>query len=196
MELLKAAIREVGQVLNDNVLKVDSFLNHQIDPVLMMAMGEEFARLFAEAGITRILTIESSGIAPALTAGVKMGVPVVFARKRRSAIMNDEVYHTQVYSFTKQETNDVTVLKKFLPAGETVLIIDDFLANGEAALGLASLVQQANSSVAGIGIVIEKAFQNGSTKLKEAGYRVESLARIASLSGGQVSFVEDLAAVK
>ncbi|WCK53765.1 xanthine phosphoribosyltransferase [Aneurinibacillus sp. Ricciae_BoGa-3] len=196
MELLKAAIRDVGQVLNDNVLKVDSFLNHQIDPALMMAVGEEFARLFVDEGITRILTLESSGIAPALTAGLKLGVPVVFARKKRSAIMNEQAYHTQVYSFTKQETNEVTVLKKFLPAGETVLIIDDFLANGEAALGLASLVEQAESSVAGIGIVIEKAFQNGGAKLKEAGYRVESLARIASLSGGHVAFVEDLAQVK
>jgi xanthine phosphoribosyltransferase len=192
MELLKEKIRREGYVLGDSVLKVDSFLNHQIDPVLMMEIGEEFARRFADAGITKILTIESSGIAAALTAGLKLNVPVVFARKKKSAIMNEEAYVTEVYSFTKQETNHVTVLKKFMPAEETVLIIDDFLANGEAALGLARIVEQAGSSVAGVGIVIEKAFQEGGKKLLEKGYNVESLARIASFSNGQVNFAEEL----
>ncbi|WCN38453.1 xanthine phosphoribosyltransferase [Aneurinibacillus uraniidurans] len=191
MEMLKEKIRQEGLVPSDNILKVDSFLNHQIDPELMMAIGEEFARLFADAGITKILTIESSGIAAALTAGLKLGVPFVFARKKKSVLMNEEVYMTDVHSFTKNETNQVTVLKKFLPAGETILIIDDFLANGEAALGLAHLVEQAGSTVAGIGIVIEKAFQNGATRLKEKGFRVESLARIASLTAGKVTFVEE-----
>lgn len=191
MEMLKEKIRQEGLVPSDNILKVDSFLNHQIDPELMMAIGEEFARLFADAGITKILTIESSGIAAALTAGLKLGVPLVFARKKKSVLMNEDVYMTDVHSFTKNETNQVTVLKKFLPAGETILIIDDFLANGEAALGLAHLVEQAGSTVAGIGIVIEKAFQNGAARLKEKGFRVESLARIASLTAGKVTFVEE-----
>ncbi|BAU26894.1 xanthine phosphoribosyltransferase [Aneurinibacillus soli] len=191
MEMLKEKIRQEGLVPSDNILKVDSFLNHQIDPVLMMAIGEEFARLFADAGITKILTIESSGIAAALTAGLKLNVSLVFARKKKSVLMNEDVYMTDVHSFTKNETNQVTVLKKFLPAGETILIIDDFLANGEAALGLAHLVEQAGSTVAGIGIVIEKAFQNGGARLREKGFRVESLARIASLTAGEVTFVEE-----
>lgn len=191
MELLKEKIRQEGLVPSDNILKVDSFLNHQIDPVLMMAIGEEFARRFADAGITKILTIESSGIAAALTAGLKLDVPLVFARKKKSALMNEDAYVTDVHSFTKNETNQVTVLKKFLPAGETILIIDDFLANGEAALGLAHLVEQAGSTVAGIGIVIEKAFQNGGARLRERGFHVESLARIASLTEGKVAFVEE-----
>ena len=191
MELLKEKIRQEGLVPSDNILKVDSFLNHQIDPALMMAVGEEFARRFADAGITKILTIESSGIAAALTAGLKLNVPLVFARKKKSALMNEDAYVTSVHSFTKNETNQVTVLKKFLPEGETVLIIDDFLANGEAALGLVDLVEQSGSKVAGIGIVIEKAFQNGGARLRDKGFRVESLARIASLTEGKVAFVEE-----
>ena len=189
MELLKRKIREEGNLLNDTVLKVDSFLNHQIDPFLMLKIGEEFANRFSDAQITKILTIESSGIAAAVMAGLKLEVPVLFARKRKSVIMNEEVYSTQVYSFTKKETSDVTVLKKFLPAGERVLIIDDFLANGEAALGLINIVEQADSKVAGIGIIIEKAFQNGGDKLRQAGYKVESLARIAAFTNGQVQFI-------
>lgn len=189
MELLKDKIRQEGHIPSDTVLKVDSFLNHQIDPQLMLAIGQEFALRFQNNGVTKILTIESSGIAAAVMAGLAMQVPVVFARKKKSVIMNEEVYSTQVYSFTKKETNDVTVLKKFLPAGERILIIDDFLANGEAAVGLANLVKQAQSEVVGIGIIIEKSFQDGANKLKAAGYRVESLARIASLTNGQVSFL-------
>nr|WP_027416903.1 xanthine phosphoribosyltransferase [Aneurinibacillus terranovensis] len=196
MQLLKERIRLEGIVINEKVLKVDSFLNHQLDPALMMAIGEEFAARFAKEGITRILTIESSGIAAALTTGLKLNVPVVFARKKRSVLMNEEVYHTEVHSFTKNETNQVTVLKKFMPEGETVLLIDDFLANGEAALGLASIVEQSNSKVAGIGIVIEKAFQDGGAKLRKAGYHVESLARISSLSGGHVEFIQEMSEVE
>ncbi|AMA72002.1 MULTISPECIES: xanthine phosphoribosyltransferase [Aneurinibacillus] len=191
MELLKEKIRQEGHVLNDKVLKVDSFLNHQIDPELMMAIGEEFARRFADTGVTKVLTIESSGIAAALTAALKLNVKVVFARKKKSALMNEEAYVTQVHSFTKNETNEVTVLKKFLGAGEKILIIDDFLANGEAAMGLARIVEQAGSEVVGIGIVIEKAFQDGGKRLRESGFRVESLARIATFAGGEVQFAEE-----
>lgn len=188
MELLKNKIREEGNVLNDTVLKVDSFLNHQIDPDLMMAMGEEFANRFKDAGVTKILTIESSGIAIAMATSLKLNVPIVFARKKKSVLMNEEVYSTQVYSFTKKETSDVTVLQKFLPAGEKILIIDDFLASGEAALGLANIVCQAGCELVGIGIVIEKTFQPGAARIREAGYRLESLVRIASFSNGQVNF--------
>jgi len=189
MELLKDKIRREGKIPTDTVLKVDSFLNHQIDPSLMLAIGKEFARLFKKDQVSKILTIESSGIAAAVMAGLEMSVPVVFARKKKSVIMNEDVYSTQIHSFTKKETNDVTVLKKFLPAGERILIIDDFLANGEAAIGMANIVKQAQSEVVGIGIIIEKSFQGGADKLKSAGYRVESLARIASLANGQVEFL-------
>lgn len=191
MELLKNRIRTDGLVLNDSLLKVDSFLNHQLDPQLMFKMGEEFARRFAGEAITRILTIEASGIAVAIMAGLVMQVPVVFARKKKSAVTTDDLYCTKVYSFTKKESNDIIVDKKFLAANDRVLIIDDFLANGEAALGLTNIVQQAGASVAGIGIVIEKSFQPGAEKLKKAGFRVESLARIAAFSGGQVQFVPE-----
>ena len=131
-----------------------------------------------------------TGIACALPAGLCMHVPLVFARKQKSALMSSEAYSTKVYSFTKKVTSDVTVLKKFLPAGEKILIIDDFLANGEAALGLANIVQQAGSEVVGIGIVIEKSFQPGRQRLIDAGFRVESLARVQAFKDGKVIFAE------
>lgn len=188
MELLKNRIRSEGRVLNDSLLKVDSFLNHQLDPQLMLKMGQEFAKRFQGEEITKILTIEASGIAVSIMAGLALNVPVVFARKKKSAVTND-FYSATAYSFTKQETNTITVDKKFLGSNDKILIIDDFLANGEAALGLANIVEQAGASVVGIGIVIEKSFQPGAKKLKELGYRVESLARIASFSNGQVNFL-------
>jgi xanthine phosphoribosyltransferase len=189
MELLKHKIRVEGHVLNNTILKVDSFLNHQIDPVLMLKMGEEFAHRFKDDGVTKILTIEASGIAVALTTAINLNVPVVFARKKKSVIMNEETYHTKVFSYTKKETSDITVLRKFLSADEKILIIDDFLASGEAAIGLANIVRQAGAEVVGIGIVIEKTFQPGAEKLKAAGYRVESLVRIESFTNGQVNFL-------
>ncbi|MBP2651384.1 MAG: Xanthine phosphoribosyltransferase [Firmicutes bacterium] len=188
MELLKNKIQTEGRVFNDSLLKVDSFLNHQLDPQLMLKMGEEFAKRFQAEPITKILTIEASGIAVSIMAGLTINVPVVFARKKKSAVTND-FYCAQAYSFTKQETNTITVDKKFLDPTDKILIIDDFLANGEAALGLVDIVNQAGATVVGIGIVIEKSFQPGAKKLKELGYRVESLARIASFSNGNVNFL-------
>jgi xanthine phosphoribosyltransferase len=190
MELLKKKIEEEGIVLSDHVLKVDSFINHQMDPHLMKEIGQEFARLFKEAGITRILTIESSGIAPAIMAGLALDVPVIFARKRKSLTLTSDLYTATVYSFTKQESNEITVSKKYMHADDHVLIIDDFLANGQAALGLANIVEQAGATVSGIGILIEKSFQQGAEDLIAKGYRVESLARIASLKDGKVTFAE------
>ncbi|WP_314587507.1 xanthine phosphoribosyltransferase [Paenibacillus terrigena] len=190
MKLLRDKVISDGIVLNNQVLKVDSFLNHQMDPVLMQEMGKEFARLFAEQGVTRVLTIESSGIAPAIMTALELGVPLIFARKQKSLTLREDIFTEKVYSFTKQETNEVTVSKKFIHATDRVLIIDDFLANGEAAFGLARIVEQAGASVAGIGIVIEKAFQPGGKNLIEAGYRLKSLVRIAGLEDGQVQFVE------
>ncbi|GAE33550.1 xanthine phosphoribosyltransferase [Halalkalibacter akibai] len=192
MEQLKQAIRDRGKVLSSNVLKVDTFLNHQVDVNLMAAVGQEFAHLFKNEKITKVLTIESSGIAPSFMAASTLGTPLIFARKKKSLTMNDNVFVSKVYSFTKQETNEITVSKDFLLPGDSVLIIDDFLANGQAALGLVDIVKQAGAKVAGIGIVIEKSFQDGRSKLEEAGYRVESLARVHSLENGQVTFVDEL----
>ncbi|MDZ5471246.1 xanthine phosphoribosyltransferase [Bacillus sp. 31A1R] len=196
MELLKQAIMEKGSVISEGVLKVDHFLNHQIDTNLMIAIGKEFADKFKSNQITKVLTLESSGIAPSFMAAQDLSVPLVFARKRKSITMNEDVYSSMVYSFTKEVTNEISVSKSFLSYGDRVLIIDDFLANGQAALGLANIVEQAGAKVSGIGIVIEKSFQEGRMKLEEAGYRVESLARIQSLHNGKVSFLEESALIK
>ncbi|MGG2066318.1 xanthine phosphoribosyltransferase [Bacillus sp. S14(2024)] len=190
MKLLQEKIMREGKVLSDDVLKVDAFLNHQIDPVLMQEIGKEFAKRFKDEKITKIVTIESSGIAPAVMAALEFGVTVVFARKRKSLTLQDNMYIAKVYSYTKQETNEISISKQYIHEDDRVLIIDDFLANGQAALGLMNLVQQAGATVAGIGIVIEKAFQDGGSKLRESGVRVESLAEIASLDNGTVRFVE------
>lgn len=191
MKLLQDKILQEGKVLSESVLKVDSFLNHQIDPQLMLEIGEEFARLFANEGITKILTLESSGIAPSVMTGLKLGLPVIFARKRKSLTLTDDLLTATVYSYTKQESNEISISNKFISQDDRVLIIDDFLANGEAALGLIELVTQAKATVAGIGIVIEKSFQAGGKKLREQGWKIESLARVESLSNGKVSFVKD-----
>lgn len=192
MKLLRDKVMSEGIVLGDNVLKVDSFLNHQMDPVLMKEVGAEFARRYAGEGITKVLTIESSGIAPAIMTSLELGVPMIFARKHKSLTLKDDILVEKVYSFTKRETNEITVSKKFLFPEDRVLIIDDFLANGEAAFGLARIVEQVGAKVAGIGIVIEKSFQPGASLLQEAGYRVDSLVRIASLENGTISFVHDV----
>ncbi|MBG9686187.1 xanthine phosphoribosyltransferase [Bacillus mycoides] len=190
MKVLQEMILNEGKVLSGDVLKVDAFLNHQIDPVLMQEIGKEFAKRFKEENITKIVTIESSGIAPAVMAALEIGVKVIFARKRKSLTLQDNMYVANVYSFTKQETNEISLSRNHIDENDHVLIIDDFLANGQAALGLMSLVEQAGASIAGIGIVIEKAFQDGGKKLREQGVRVESLAEIASLDNGTVTFVQ------
>ncbi|AXY08708.1 xanthine phosphoribosyltransferase [Bacillus anthracis] len=190
MKVLQEKILNEGKVLSGDVLKVDAFLNHQIDPVLMQEIGKEFAKRFKEENITKIVTIESSGIAPAVMAALELGVKVIFARKRKSLTLQDNMYVASVYSFTKQETNEISLSRNHIDESDRVLIIDDFLANGQAALGLMSLVEQAGASIAGIGIVIEKAFQDGGKKLREQGVRVESLAEIASLDNGTVTFVQ------
>ena len=191
MHALEQKILAEGIVLSEAVLKVDSFLNHQIDPVMMQQIGQEFARLFKDAGITKIITIEASGIAPAVMAGLELGVPVIFARKYQSLTLKDDLYRSKVFSFTKQTESTIAISNKHISASDKVLVIDDFLANGQAALGLADLIHQANAEVVGIGIVIEKSFQPGRDILLEKGYRVESLARVKSLSNGTVEFVRD-----
>ena len=191
MKLLKDKIQQEGKVLSEQVLKVDSFLNHQIDPLLMKEIGDEFANRYTDDIITKVLTIESSGIAPATFLGLTIGAPVVFARKRKSLTLSDNLYTSKVYSFTKNESNDISVSKDFISADDSVLIIDDFLANGEAVKGLLDIANQAGAKVVGVGIVIEKGFQQGGKLLREQGLRIESLARIKSLANGKVEFFED-----
>ncbi|EXA65461.1 xanthine phosphoribosyltransferase [Acinetobacter baumannii 348935] len=191
MHALEQKILAEGIVLSEEVLKVDSFLNHQIDPIMMQQIGQEFARLFKDAGITKIITIEASGIAPAVMAGLELGVPVIFARKYQSLTLKDDLYRSKVFSFTKQTESTIAISNKYISSTDKVLVIDDFLANGQAALGLADLIHQANAEVVGIGIVIEKSFQPGRDLLLEKGYRVESLARVKSLANSTVEFVRD-----
>ncbi|MDN4619407.1 xanthine phosphoribosyltransferase [Paenibacillus sp. PsM32] len=190
MELLRQKVINEGIVLEGQVLKVDSFLNHQMDPLLMKEIGKAFTQLFADTGVTTILTIESSGIAPGIMTALEFGVPLIFARKQKSLTLTEDIFVETVYSYTKKQSNDITVSKKFIKPGDRVLIIDDFLANGEAASGLARIVKQAGAEVVGIGIVIEKSFQPGAQLLIDEGYRLESLVRIRSLDNGQVQFVD------
>jgi len=188
---LEQKILSEGIVLSDEVLKVDAFLNHQIDPVMMQLIGKEFAARFKDAGITKIITIEASGIAPAIMAGLELGVPVIFARKYQSLTLKDDLYRSKVFSFTKQTESTIAISNKHISSADKALVIDDFLANGQAALGLIDLIHQAKAEVVGVGLVIEKSFQPGRDILLEKGYRVESLARVKSLANGTVEFVRD-----
>ncbi|WP_283573847.1 xanthine phosphoribosyltransferase [Limosilactobacillus ingluviei] len=191
MEELKTRIKEVGTVLPGNVLKVDAFLNHQIDAGLMQRIGQAFAARFADAGITKVWTVESSGIAPAVMTGLALGVPVIFARKHKSLTLNEGLYTAEVYSYTKQVANKITIAQKYVTPDDKVLIIDDFLANGQAVSGLLAIAKQAGVTVTGAGIVIEKTFQPGRLALEKQGIPVVSLAKIKSLANGQVEFAEE-----
>jgi xanthine phosphoribosyltransferase len=192
MRELMEKIMEEGKVLSEHVLKVDRFLNHQVDPQLMKKIGEAFANAFRHEGVTKVLTLESSGISPALMTAYELGVPLLVARKRKPITLSEDLYTAKVYSFTKQEETEIFVSRSLLHCQDHVLIIDDFLANGQAALGLTSIVQQSGASVAGIGAVIEKAFQNGGQLLRSRGFRVVSLARIASMQDGMVQFATEV----
>lgn len=187
MKLLKEYIQKNGKAIGTGILKVDSFLNHQIDPNLMMAMGEEFKRRFEKDGVNKILTIEASGIAIGLAAAYAFNVPLVFAKKKVPSTMGD-FYTANVFSFTKNKDYTICVSKEFLHLDDRILIIDDFLAMGNAILGLKSLVEQAGAKVVGAGIAVEKGFQKGGDLLRENGLKVESLAIIDSLQDGVVKF--------
>lgn len=191
MELLKQKIKNEGIALSSSVLKVDGFINHQVDPELMHEIGKEFAKYYKDRGITKVATIESSGIAPAVYTAQEMGVPMIILKKQTSRILSGDVYQAPVFSFTKGTSYELTMSKKYVTDKDTVLIIDDFLANGQAGLGALSLMEQAGAKVAGIGILIEKAFQSGRKKLEDKGYEVYSLARIASLDENKIEFTED-----
>ena len=190
MKLLEERIRKDGTVKAGNVLKVDSFLNHQMDIDLFNEMGKEWARLFADRKITKILTVEASGIGIACVAAQHFHVPVVFAKKSQSVNTDGEVYSTKIESFTHKRVYDVIVSKKFLHPEDHILIIDDFLANGCALEGLIDIVNKAGASVEGVGIAVEKGFQKGGDLIRSKGIRVESLAIVESMDDktGEITF--------
>lgn len=189
MESLGRKVKEDGVVIDEKILKVDGFLNHQIDAKLMNDVGKTFYDSFKDAGITKILTIEASGIAPAIMASFHFDVPCLFAKKAKPSTLKDGFYSTDIHSFTKNKTSTVIVSEEFLGADDKVLIIDDFLANGDASLGLNDIVKQANATTVGVGIVVEKSFQNGRQRLEDAGLYVSSLCKVASLKGNKVTLL-------
>ena len=190
MNFLEERIKKDGIVKPGNVLKVDSFLNHQMDIALLDEIGREFKRRFAGETITKVLTIESSGIAIAFPVAREFGVPLVFAKKSKSVNIEGDVYVAEVESFTHKKTNQVIVAKKFLSSEDRVLIIDDFLANGCALQGLISIVDSADAEVVGCGIAVEKGFQEGGQRIRNLGYRLESLAIVESMDSetGEIRF--------
>lgn len=190
MKLLEDRILKDGNVLGENILKVDSFLTHQVDYRLMKDMAQVFAQAYQEEGITKVVTIEASGIAPAAYVAEALDVPMIFAKKHKNITMTEGILTAEVYSFTKQVTSTVSIASKFLAADDKVLIIDDFLANGQAAKGLIDIIKQAGAEVIGVGIVIEKSFQDGRALLENEGVRVTSLARIEKFQDGKVVFAQ------
>lgn len=190
MEKLKNKIIKEGRALNKEVLKVDSFLNHKVDVKLMYEIGTNFKEYFKERGITKVFTIESSGIAPAAMAALQMEVELVILKKQASNVLKDNLYTTKVHSFTKDVDYNLVLDKKYISSSDKILVIDDFLANGEAAMGAIRLIEEAGAKVSGIGIVIEKAFQPGRKILDEKGYDTYSLARISKLDEGVVEFLD------
>lgn len=191
MKELKERILSEGTVGNNDILKADSFITNQVDPVLMKAIGEDFARHFAGKGITKVVTIESSGIAPALMTAAAMELPLVILKKHASKVLNDNLIQTEVTAYTTGRTYELTLPADTITENDHVLIIDDFLADGEAATGAIRLIRRAHATVAGVGILIEKSFQPGREKLASQGFEVYSLARIAKMEKGTITFVEE-----
>ncbi|MBR1797329.1 MAG: xanthine phosphoribosyltransferase [Clostridiales bacterium] len=190
VKALEDKILKEGEVFPGNILKVGSFLNQQIDTAFMNLMGEEGRRLFEDAGITKVLTVEASGIAFAFAVASKLGVPMVFAKKHGASNVSGDVYKASVYSFTHKKTFDIVVSRDFLSAGDVVLICDDFLANGNALNGLIHITEDAGAKVAGALIAVEKGFQGGGDLLRAEGVRLESLAIIDSMEDGNIVFRE------
>ncbi len=189
MKLLEEKVLKEGAAISENILKVDGFINHQVDPVLMKAIGEDFAAHFKDQGITKVVTIESSGIAPALMTASAMQVPLLILKKSPSKILNKNMYQTVVTSFTKGTSYELTLAGHLISEQDHVLIIDDFLANGEAATGAIRLLRKAHATIAGIGILIEKTFQPGRAKLEEQGFSVYSQVRIAKLEKDHIELL-------
>lgn len=191
MRLLEQKVLEEGIAVNENILNVDGFINHQVEPELMAAIGEDFAAHFADQGITKVVTIESSGIAPALMTAQALHVPMIILKKSPSKELNDDLYQTVITSYVKGTSCELTLSKKYISENDHVLIIDDFLANGETATGAIRLIRKAHATVAGIGVLIEKAFQPGRGKLEEQGFHVYAQARIAKLAKDVIELVKD-----
>ncbi|KAA9003925.1 xanthine phosphoribosyltransferase [Paenibacillus spiritus] len=190
MELLKKRILEEGIVVSDQVLKLDGLLNHQVDPQLTMEMGREFAARFADQGVTRIVTVESSGIAVAFATAYEMNVPLVFARRKKTLLADPDALCERVPSFTKGIVTDIMISRQYISPEDKVLFIDDIIANGDAARGMIKIINRSGAELAGFGVVVEKCFEAGARTIREQGVRVESLARIRSLAGGQIAFEE------
>ena len=191
MKELEEKILKEGLALSEDILKVDSFINHQVDPVLMQQIGKAFAQRFSHKGITKVVTIESSGIAPAFATAVALHVPMIILKKQTSKILNDNLLQTVITSFTKGTSYELTLAKEFIDPSDRVLVIDDFLANGEAASGAVRLLTEAGASVEGIGILIEKSFQPGRNKLLAQGMDVYSLARVSRLGKNLIEFIPE-----
>jgi len=191
MKLLHERIRQEGLILSDKILKVDSFLNHQVDTQLALEIGQEFGRFFSNQPITKVLTIEASGIQFAMSTAIALGVPFIYAKKKKAVTLSESVYSAPVYSFTRQETYQISVSQKYLGPNDNVLIIDDFLATGAALVGLVDIVGEAGAKLIGVGCVIEKSFQEGRGLLEEKGVLVHSLARITSMAPGEIHFIEE-----
>ena len=188
MKLLEERIKKDGKALGKTVLKVDSFINHQVDSEFMDALGKDFAEHFKEYGITKVFTIESSGIAPALMTAKYLDVPMVMLKKQTSKILNGKVYQTRVTSFTKGTSYELTLYQDYIDQNDKVLLIDDFLANGCALLGLIDIVKKSGATLEGAGIVIEKGFQHGGQQIRDMGVRLESLAIIDSMTDDSLTF--------
>lgn len=189
MQALKERILSDGRAIGSDIIKVDSFLNHQVDVALISEIGRELAERFKDLGVNKVLTVEASGISIAFATALHMGgLPLLYAKKVAPTTMVEGVYRAEVTSFTKRTVSCVTVSREYLSKEDNVLIVDDFMARGEAALGLVNIAVQAGASVSGIGIAIEKGFQCGGDRLRQKGYRVESLAVIASIEDGHITF--------
>ncbi len=191
MKILEEKILSEGIAVNEDILKVDSFVNHQVDPVLMQQIGEAFAEHYKDRGVTKVVTIESSGIAPALMTALALNVPMIILKKQPSKVLNDNLFQTVVTSFTKGTSYELTLSQQFINENDHVLIVDDFLANGEAATGAIRLLRKAHATIAGVGILIEKSFQPGRGKLMEQGIDVCSLARISKLDKDLIEFIPE-----
>jgi xanthine phosphoribosyltransferase len=191
MKELQERIEREGRNLGNGILKVDGFINHQVDPVLMDKCGQEFAHRFAGIGATKILTAEISGIAPALTTALHLKLPVVYARKHKPITMPDQVFLTLTPSHTKGRTVELIISPEYLAGGERVVIIDDFLATGATILGLVRLANTAGAKIVGIGALVEKIFEGGRDALSHLGIPIEALVRISSMDGEHISFVDD-----
>jgi xanthine phosphoribosyltransferase len=188
MDLLKRMILEVGIIQSKDVIRLDAILNHQVNPRLTMEMGKEFASRFRHTHIDKVLTIESSGIPIAFATALEIGVPLVFARRKKTLTTDEDTWSERVPSFTKGIVTDIMVSKSFLQKGERILVVDDIIANGDAARGLIRIIRRAGAEICGMGIAVEKTFQSGGRSIREEGVRVESLVKIASLDQGRIVF--------